>query len=294
MSLFEWKNFFSRPATLDYAKASPVQERARGVPVPVKEAGRSCADCGACERVCPSRAVKVEGPGKLAFDYGACLQCGLCTQVCPEQLLEDSGLTFAFAFERDTLKVTFEGRDFQPREDTVPESVTRFRELTRGQGLSYREVATGNNTVESELNASFNNVFDSESLGIRSVASPKHADAVLFSGPVGPNMEGPLQTAWDTMPEPKVLVACGTEAVSGGLFPMGQRPKTPDLFIAGDPPRPDTVLNALRYLMGVLKYSFQHALRQRMAELLRPAPDPSAPSRHGRAPTPAGWWPLRR
>jgi Ni,Fe-hydrogenase III small subunit/Pyruvate/2-oxoacid:ferredoxin oxidoreductase delta subunit len=270
MSLFEWKNFFSRPATLDYAKASPVQPRARGVPVPVRDTAGSCADCGACERVCPARAVKVEGPRKLAFDYGACLQCGLCVQVCPEQRLEDSGLTHAFALERDTLKVTFDGCDFEPREEKVPENVERFRKMTGGRGLNYREVAAGNNSVECELNASFNNLFDSESLGIRSVASPKHADTVLFSGPVGPNMVGPLQTAWDTMPEPKALVACGTEAVSGGLFPMGQRPKTPDLFIAGDPPRPDTVLNAFRYLMGRLRYSFQHALRDRVAALRQP------------------------
>lgn len=73
-------------------------------------------------------------------------------------------------------------------------------------------------------------------------------------------MEGPLDTAWETMPSPKALIACGSEAISGGLFKLGKLPKKPDLFIGGDPPRPDVIVSAFRYLMGIREFSFRAEL----------------------------------
>jgi Ni,Fe-hydrogenase III small subunit len=99
------------------------------------------------------------------------------------------------------------------------------------------------------------------------VASPKHADALVVSGPVSPGMSGPLRTAWDCLPAPRALIACGTEATSGGLFARGEWPAEPDLWIAGDPPRPDTVLAAFRLLLGRSRYSFRAALQARLRHL---------------------------
>ena len=269
MGIYEIKNLFKRHTTMDFDKASPVNQNARGVPVPSKAATvATCKSCKACETNCPTKAIEVKSDIELNFDYGACLQCGICVNICPSQKLENSGLVYAFTFNREELKISYVKGDFVPKEFPTPENVGVFQKLTKTRGFNYREVAAaGNNSVEWELGASFNNFFDSEGQMVRSVASPKHADAVLFSGPVSENMAGPLQTAWDCMPEPKALIAAGTEAVSGGIFPMGKRPKEPDLFIGGDPPRPDVMINAFRFLMGQFKYSFQFALKDRIAKL---------------------------
>ncbi|PJZ71515.1 hydrogenase-4 subunit G [Leptospira perolatii] len=283
MAIYEIVNFFKKPATLNYKKPTPVHGKARGVPVPVKNG--SCEGCSECVSYCPTKAIALNGSqskSKLVFDYGACLQCGLCVEICPNAILENSGLIYAFTLDREELVVEYENGVIQENpskplrtnpfevQETKQERLERreeFKKLTHRKGLNYREVAAcGNNTVEAELNASFNNVFDSESEGVRSVASPKHADVLLYSGPVSDGMRGPLAKAWDTMPDPKALVACGTEAISGGSFERGIVPREPDLYIPGDPPRPDTILQGLRLLMGRLDYSFRKEL-QKVIEL---------------------------
>ncbi len=269
MGIYELVNFFKKNTTMDFEKASPINQNARGIPVPSKLATQgSCKNCKVCEANCPTKAIQVKSEVELKIDYGACLQCGICVNVCPSDRLQNSSLVYAFALNREELKVSYVKGDFVPKEYPTPESILPFQKLTKKRGFNYREVAAaGNNTVECELNASFNNFFDSEGQMVRSVASPKHADAILFSGPVSKNMEGPLQTAWDCVAEPKALIAAGTEAIMGGVFQAGKKPKEPDLYIAGDPPRPDVMLSAFRYLMGQIQYSFQSTLKERLKTL---------------------------
>ncbi|HMY66545.1 MAG TPA: hydrogenase-4 subunit G [Leptospiraceae bacterium] len=265
MGLLELKNLFSKHDTMDLDKASPVNKNARGIPVPVKS---GCSACRDCENLCPTKAVRIISENRIEFNYGSCLQCGICTEVCSDSVLKNSGFNYVFALNRDDLTVCFTEGEFTPAESEIPDNVKIFRELSGKRGFNYREVAaSGNNAVECELNASFNSVFDSEGHQFRSVASPKHADAVVYSGPVGINMQGPLQTAWDCMPEPKALIAAGTEAVSGGVFEKGKTPKEPDLFIGGDPPRPDVMINAFRFLSGVFPFSFQKELHSFLKSL---------------------------
>jgi Ni,Fe-hydrogenase III small subunit/Pyruvate/2-oxoacid:ferredoxin oxidoreductase delta subunit len=262
--LTEIKNIFSKHTSLNFDVLSPLSKNARGIPVPSKVmALQGCRNCKSCEDHCPTKAIQVESESTFHIDYGACLQCGICVNICPNDKLENSNFVYAFALNRDELKITYNKGDFIPKEFPITEDVKKFQKLTKNRGFNYREVAAGgNNSVECELNASFNNVFDSEGWQIRSVASPKHADAIVYSGPVSENMTKPLQIAWDTMPEPKALIANGTEAIMGGLFTEGKKPKTPDLFIAGDPPRPDVMIQAFRYLMGKFQFSFQKALKE--------------------------------
>jgi Ni,Fe-hydrogenase III small subunit/ferredoxin len=260
MGFYELKSLLIKHQTLNYDKASPVHLKARGIPVPVKS---SCSNCKSCEKLCPTQAIKMKSEKEIFIDYGACLQCGLCVEACTEDALENSGFNYVFSTNREELKITYKEGNFTPSDFTPSENTSRFREFTHKRGFNYREVAaSGNNAVECELNASFNSVFDSEGQMVKSVASPKHADAVVYSGPVGVNMEGPLLTAWKCMPEPKALIAAGTEAIMGGVFCQGNLPSSPDLFIAGDPPRPDVMLNAFRYLMGQFPFSFQKALHK--------------------------------
>ncbi|MGV3665165.1 MAG: 4Fe-4S dicluster domain-containing protein [Leptospira bouyouniensis] len=264
--LFEFKNFFTKKNVLNFDKTSFVHANNRGIPTPTKEMEKGCGACRECETNCPTSAIKRSGESVLNIDYGKCLQCGNCVEVCPEGKLRNSGFIYTFTLHREEFYTSYKNGKLQKNtlsNFTLTENQKRFRALTHKRGFLYREVAAGgNNTVESELNASFNSVFDSEREGIRCVASPKHADAIVFSGPVSSNMEMPLQVAWDVMSEPKALIACGTEAVSGGLFPKGKIPKEPDLYISGDPPRPDVILQGFRLLLGRFSFQFQEALHK--------------------------------
>lgn len=266
MGIYEIKNFFTSHKSMDFDKCSPFNENARGVPA-LLSSEEDCGKCTACADRCPVKAISISKEG-MQIDCGACIQCGICTDLCPEERLVNSGFTHVFAFRKEELKIRFQKGDFVPEKPEIPENVLIFQEMTEGKGICYREIAAaGNNAVECELNASFNNLFDSEGQGIRSVASPKHADVLLYSGPVSENMAGPLNTAWECMPEPKAMAAAGSEAVAGGLFELGRLPKEPDVFIGGDPPRPDVMIQAMRMLMGKFKYSFQSAFHKRIQEL---------------------------
>ncbi|EMY60142.1 NADH-quinone oxidoreductase subunit B family protein [Leptospira terpstrae] len=263
--LYELKSFFFPKNVLNFNTATPVHPTSRGIPIPTEKMREGSGSISKSAAVCPTKAIRIVSESEVQFDYGKCLQCGLCTEASDGNL-RDSGFIYTFALSREELKVTYVSGQMKKVTGLpfpLTENQKRFQELTKKRGFLYREVAAaGNNTVESELNASFNSVFDSEREGVRCVASPKHADAVVFSGPVGERMAGPLETAWDVMSEPKALIACGTEAVSGGLYPMGKLPKEPDLYISGDPPRPDVILQGFRLLMGRFSFQFQEALHK--------------------------------
>lgn len=265
-SLLEILNFFKIKKVLNFETASPVHPNQRGIPVPTKQMSSGCGSCNLCEVNCPTKAIERKGDSEFLVDYGKCLQCGDCVEICPDAKLTNSGFIYVFSLHREEFYTSYKNGILQTSlHKSIPLTANqeRFRKLTHKRGFLYREVAAGgNNTVESELNASFNSVFDSEREGIRCVASPKHADAIVFSGPVSENMAAPLETAWNVMSEPKALIACGTEAVSGGLFPQCNLPKEPDLYISGDPPRPDVILQAFRLLLGRFSFQFQEALHK--------------------------------
>ena len=270
MALLEILNLLKSSKTLTYSDAQGIQPEARGVPVPLLRSEVDCASCSACVGICPTDVIRVEGKHTLHFDYGRCVQCGLCADVCAAGVIENSHLVDVFATDRARLCATFVlGSDPQIEPASSSDELRVFQNMARPHGFNYREVAaSGNNTVECELSASFNNVFDSESIGVRSVASPKHADAVVYSGPVGPGMVGPLQTAWDCMPGPKALIAAGTEAISGGVHELGPLPAKPLLYVAGDPPRPDVLMRAFLFLRGQLKSDFADKLTKAYRDLI--------------------------
>ena len=269
MGIVEIKKILSGHQSLDFEKAAPINQNARGLPAPVNfKENSNCSTCKECSTNCPTKAISIRTDKQIEFDYGKCLHCGICSDICPEGIIVDTNFIYVFGMDREELKITFENGSFQPKTFEKSNNVLSFQNITKRNGMKYREVAAaGNNSVECELNASFNNFFDSEGNQITSVASPKHADAIVYSGPVSENMEIPLQIAWDCMPEPKALIACGTEAVSGGIFPQGKLPDTPTLYISGDPPRPDVFINALRFLMGKREFSFQNKFFERYNEL---------------------------
>ena len=127
-----------------------------------------------------------------------------------------------------------------------------------GRSLSIREIDAGScNGCEMEINALSNAFYDLERFGLRFVASPRHADVLLVTGPVTKNMKDPLKIAYDAMPHPKWVVAAGDCAVDGGCFAgsyaivgAASHVLPVDLVVPGCPPSPTSILRSLVLLMG--------------------------------------------
>ncbi len=124
---------------------------------------------------------------------------------------------------------------------------------TFSKSLKLRQVsAGGDNSCETELGAAGNANFDMGRFGIEFTASPRHADGIVLTGPITENMAGPLRIAYDAIPEPKIFVLCGVDAISGGLFVDSKainrsilKDIKVDLYIPGNPSHPLTIINGI-------------------------------------------------
>ena len=196
--------------------------------------------------ICPSHAISAS---PVSIDMGKCLFCGECTHAFPDKInfTKDYKLSSNY---RDGLIVR-EGVD---NPIVLNPSLIR-KEITKlfGGSLKLRQVsAGGDNSCEWELGATSNVNFDMERFGIEFVASPRHADGIVITGPITENMAEPLQICYDAIPEPKIIVLVGTDAISGGIL-LGSSAldrsfldKYPvDLYIPGNPAHPLTIINGL-------------------------------------------------
>ena len=205
--------------------------------------------CSACVDACPTAAITA---APFALDLGRCVFCDECARVCPTgKVTFTSGYRLA-AHTRDGL-VLREGTSTLP----AVEATARIRRLF-GRSLKLRSVSAGGcNGCELEVNAIANVNFDAGRYGIDLVASPRHADALVLTGPVTANMATALDLCYAGMPDPKFVIAVGACAISGGLFaasPAVDRSFlgrfTPELFVAGCPPHPLTIVNGILDLLG--------------------------------------------
>ena len=196
--------------------------------------------------LCPVRAIAAS---PVTLDVGKCLFCGECARQFPEKVrfTKDYHLSTNV---RERLVIR------EGEESPVEVDLSQVRREVRrvlGNSLKLRQVsAAGDNSAEWELNAANNVQFDMSRFGIEFVASPRHADGVVITGPISENMAEPLQICYEAVPEPKIVVLAGTDAISGGLFdgsPALERSfieRYPvDLYIAGNPPHPLSVINGL-------------------------------------------------
>jgi Ni,Fe-hydrogenase III small subunit/Pyruvate/2-oxoacid:ferredoxin oxidoreductase delta subunit len=238
-----------------------------------------CTACDTCAQVCPTGAIHsaIPTPGRktLSLSYASCIQCRACVTGCPEQAVsvshgvevaaysrEQLAQTGSFDIDPTTGRSTFSGVEAHTGL-TLSESAGRLRDRIRGRlgrSLHVRQVDAGScNGCELEIGATTNPLFDLERFGIHLVASPRHADVLLVTGPVTRNMEVALRRTYEAAPEPRIVVAVGACGCSGGIFGEGtyaavggvDRVLPVDVYIPGCPPRPQAILNGLLVAMGV-------------------------------------------
>jgi Ni,Fe-hydrogenase III small subunit/Pyruvate/2-oxoacid:ferredoxin oxidoreductase delta subunit len=219
---------------------------------PVLDAGRCVDGCRACADRCPTSAITA-GPGRLALDMARCLFCNDCVEACPEGAIEMSSEFRLAERARHRLLVTA-GSPRQPRELALGAELLRLF----GRSLKLRVVSAGGcNGCESDVNVLGTIAFDLGRFGIQFVASPRHADGLLITGPVTRNMQEALRKTYEAIPDPRIVIAVGACAISGGPYVdhveihNGADSTVPvDLYIPGCPPHPLTILEGLIGLIG--------------------------------------------
>ena len=220
---------------------------------PVIDRARCEPDCDACIAACPTDAITL-GSDRAIVDLGRCLFCTDCQTVCPSAAVSYGREFSLSARARDELLT--DGHVIAKAKALDAASRRLF-----GRSLKLRQVSAGGcNACEADTNVLGTIGWDLGRFGIQFVASPRHADGLLITGPVSQHMELALKKTWDAIPAPKLVIAVGACAISGGPFRdhpevlNGASSVVPvDLFIPGCPPHPLTTLDGLLRLLGRLE-----------------------------------------
>ncbi|HVX23395.1 MAG TPA: ferredoxin [Acidimicrobiales bacterium] len=206
---------------------------------------------------CPTEAISVEH-GRPRLDRGRCILCGRCAELYPQVFRFDPGFDTS-AVRREALVVPAGHED---DDDAVERARTalgrRVKALRRS--VHIRHVDAGSDGAEEwEVAALTNPVYDVQRLGIFFTASPRHADLLLATGVGTAGMLDPLRETYDVMPEPKVVIAAGVDAISGGMVGGGYVARggltdslPVDVFVPGSPPTPFGLLHGILLAVGLL------------------------------------------
>ena len=231
-----------------FPKTEPVlPDRFSGRPVWDKTL---CSNCGKCVESCPVNAV-MKNDGKVTVDTGKCIFCRDCEENCPSGALK---LSKEYRLGTMTRSNLFASDGIYEPERPTDREFLKFC----GKSLKIRQISSGGcSACELDFNVLGTLAWDMGRFGIQVVASPRHADCILVTGPVSRNMLLALKKGYDAAPRPVWVIACGACAISGGIY--ADSPETcggieeilkPDLYVPGCPPHPTTLLEAMLRLMN--------------------------------------------
>src|SRR5260370_206089 len=196
--------------TIPYPAQEPaLPDRLRGLPV--VDSSKCPPDCRACADACPTNAITIDGPGSKPH-LGRWLFCTDCLEACPEGAIRYTQDYRLATRQRDDL--ILHGQSLKLAEALEEKSRRLF-----GRSLKLRQVSAGGcNACEADLNVLNTVVFDLGRFGTQFVASPRHADGVVVTGPVSENMRSALMDTYASLPAPKLVIAVGACAISGGPY----------------------------------------------------------------------------
>ena len=225
----------------------------RGLPKLTSTPCAAESGCRACVDVCPTIAIEantIEGRGRVILDLGKCIACGGCTSACPTGTIAVDRSTKVARMRRGDLILSNDQAQSKP-------SIQAAAGAPFHRSIHIREVSTGDSASDLEVAAANNPIFDASRFGIHFVASPRFADALLVTGPVGRAMRDPLRRCYEAMAEPRIVISVGASAISGGLH-RGRYAQADgvdsvlpvSVYVPGAPPHPWYILRGILLAMG--------------------------------------------
>ena len=204
--------------------------------------------------VCPVRAIDSRSG---SIDLGRCVFCKECAFLLPERIEFTNDYRIACNDRTDLIIKPGDSNSLKINETKIRQEV---RDLFKG-ALKLRQVsAGGDNSCEMELAASCNVNFDLGRYGVEFVASPRHADGIVITGPLTVNMARALEITYEAIPEPKIIILAGTDAISSGIFDGSNALDRSflerhhiDLYVPGNPAHPLTFINGIMDMLWIKK-----------------------------------------
>lgn len=211
---------------------------------PELDESKCTEQCEICRTLCPTEAIRLS---PLSVDLGACVFCGHCSEQCPSQAIRFTNDQHVTCGNQEQLKLDSSVKSIKPA--PAPDAIKKVF----GRSLKLRQISAGGcNGCELELNACGNVNFDMGRYAIEFVASPRHADGIVVTGPIPAAMADAVDDCFEAVPDPKIVILNGACAISGGIFKnspeLNRRFITShhvDLYIPGCPPHPLTFITGL-------------------------------------------------
>jgi len=225
--------------------AAQVPAPFRGRPI-LSQEGLSTEIGEELTNLCPTEAI---GLNPLSLDLGKCVFCGECAQYYPQHIQFSNDHRIGGNSREGLIVKAGETSSIHIQPELIRKEIMGIF----GSSLKLRQIsAAGDNSHEAELNACGNVNFDMGRFGVEFVASPRHADGIVITGPISENMALATKICYEAVPKPSIVVLCGTDAISGGIFAGSgalQRKfleEVPiDLYVPGNPAHPLTFIQAI-------------------------------------------------